>query len=40
MISLQKYLCAVCNEGGGVIIIGAVKKDEVYVSDGIRFKSL
>lgn len=39
MLSLQKHLDAVCNEGGGVLIIGADKQGNGIKATGIRFKS-
>jgi|JI7StandDraft_1071085.scaffolds.fasta_scaffold307911_1 predicted HTH transcriptional regulator len=36
---LLKNLCAMCNEGGGVIIVGARKKGNTLVATGVKFKS-
>lgn len=36
---LERYLNAICNSGGGVIIIGAKKDGRQLKTIGIRFKS-
>lgn len=38
-INLEKYICAVCNEGGGVIIIGVDRRGKSMVASGIAFKN-
>lgn len=39
-VIFENYANAVCNNRGGVIIIGAEKKDGHYIALGIRFKNM
>jgi predicted HTH transcriptional regulator len=36
---LLKNICAICNSGGGVIIIGAQRKNEFLYANGIKFET-
>jgi predicted HTH transcriptional regulator len=35
-----KYICAVCNEGGGVILLGTNHKHNELYAKGIKFKAI
>jgi predicted HTH transcriptional regulator len=39
-ITVQRHVCALCNQGGGVILIGAQKIDNVLKAVGIKFQSI
>lgn len=39
-VILESYANAVCNKRGGVIIIGADKKNDREIALGIRFKNM
>jgi len=36
---LLKNLCALSNYGGGVIIIGSQRKNDILYASGIKFKN-
>lgn len=37
--NLERYICAICNSGGGVIVIGAETKNSQIWATGVNFKS-
>jgi hypothetical protein len=38
--NIQREICAVCNSGGGVLIIGASKEQDLIVAEGIRYQNV
>lgn len=39
-VNLERYVCSLCNTGGGVILVGVEKKRGLLYASGIKFKDM
>ena len=39
-VNLEKYVCSLCNSGGGVLVVGCERRNGEFYASGIRFNTI